>query len=87
LNRATVSVVSGDLAPNSSVLGFGLQRLGSVNISHSLTQVELGILLGAYSFNLEDGVVGSLVTLSLGVASYDSSSVQTAWFTCSVNTS
>jgi len=87
LDRTAITVMAGDLTPNGSVLGIRLQRFSSVDISHSLAQVEFSVLLSADSLNLENGVVGSLITLSFGVASHNSSSVQTARLTCSVNTS
>ena len=54
LNRSAITMMTGDLSPDGSVLRICLQRLGFVNISNSLTQVKLGVFLSAYSLNLED---------------------------------
>lgn len=83
LNRATVSVVSGDLAPNGSDLGTSLQRLGLVDVSNSLAQIELSVLLGVDTLDLQDGVIGLLVTLTLRVTSHNSLGVESARLTSS----
>lgn len=80
-------MVSGDLTPDSSHLGSGLLSLGLVNISDSLSEVELGLVQSGDTLDLQDGVVGLLVTLTLGVSSEDSLGVETGWFTGSCNAS
>ena len=78
LDRSTVSVVSGDLAPHGSDLGTSLEGLSLVDVSHSLAEVVLSVSLSVHSLDLEDGVVGLLVTLTLGVSSDNGLSVESA---------
>ena len=61
---STVSVMTSDLTPDASELRSALLGLGLVHVCDSLSKIERGILLGENSLNLDERVIGMLVSHS-----------------------
>ncbi len=61
---ARVTVSSDDLAPDDSDLGASNLLVGSVDVSHSLSEVELGLLGVGDTLNLDERHVGVNNTLA-----------------------
>ena len=66
-HNTRVSMMTGDLTPDNTGLRVVDGALGSVNISNTLTQVKLNILLSVNTLNLDQRVVGVLGTKTTGV--------------------
>ena len=56
--------MASDLTPDASELRSALLGLGLVHVCDSLSKIERGILLGENSLNLDERVIGMLVSHS-----------------------
>ena len=80
---ASVTVGAGDLAPDDSALVAALvSLLGLEDVSDTLADVELGVLLGLDTLDSEEGGAHVLVSLASLVAEEDSAGVESRHFCC-----